>query len=298
MKLDDLRALVAFADHGSVSRAARHLHLSQPALSRRLQRLESSMGGRLLDRSAKPPRLSAFGARVCDQARAVLRETAGLRALAASGGEPRGILRIGGAPSVSHAVSLEILRLLNQRFPQLRLDMRSDSSPRLLGKVQSGELDAAAVLLAPGASPPADLVGARIGRLRVRVVAGKRYAIGRSATLAQLAAHPWVLCAGNSACRDALRRALEDQGHELRITVSEHGVEPQLALVSAGAGLGCATEVMLRTSTHRKSVRCVEVDDLDLHFDVWLVRPPHAGAFAPAIGCYEEVLTRRFGAAA
>jgi DNA-binding transcriptional LysR family regulator len=295
MKLDDLRALVAFVDHGSVSRAARQLHISQPALTRRLQRLESSIGGALLDRSAKPPRVSAFGARVVERARAVLRETAGLQQLAGSDAVPSGTLRLGAAPSVSAAVSLEVLKTLKERFPQLRLEMGSNSSPELLAKVQLGQLDAAAILLTPGATPPANVVGVRIGALQTSVIAGKRYPIGASATLAELATHQWVLYAG--ACRAALRGAFEARGLELQIAVSEYELEPQLALVSAGVGVGCATDAMLSVSRYRDGVRRVRVKELDIRFDIWLVRPPQTGALAIAIDCFEEVLARRFGSA-
>jgi DNA-binding transcriptional LysR family regulator len=294
MKLDDLRAFVAFVDHGSVSRAARQLHLSQPALTRRIQRLESSMGGKLLDRSAKPPRVSPFGSRVCERARAVLREAAGLRELAAGNGEPRGSLRIGAVQSVSDAISLEALKTLKQRFPQLRLEMRSDSSAELTRKVELGQLDAAAVLLAPGASPAPSVVGVRIGAQRVNIVAGKGYDIGRSATLTELAAHPWVLYAGSCVCRAALQRALEAHGLQLQIALSEHGLEHQLALVSAGAGLGCATDTMLRISRHRRGLRSIRVKGLDIRFDIWLVHAPHPGALAAPIGCFEQVVARCF----
>jgi len=298
MKLDDLRALIAFVDHGSVSRAAQRLHVSQPALTRRLQRLEASFGGKLLDRSTRPPRVSAFGLHVCERARAVLRETAALRELAADDGEPQGVLRIGAVPSVSDAVSLLALKTLKQRFPKLRLEMRSDSSSELIGKVQAGHLDVAAVLLTPGAPPPPAVVGTRIGAHRASVVAGKRYPIGQSATLAELAAHPWVLYTGSCVCRAALQGALQAQGHELQIALSEHGLEAQLALVSAGAGLGCAAETMLRISRHRRGLRRIRVKGLDIRFDIWLVQPPHPGALTAPIRCFEQVLAKRFGAQA
>jgi DNA-binding transcriptional LysR family regulator len=295
MKLDDLRALVAFVDHGSVSRAAQQLHVSQPALTRRLQRLEVSVGGKLLDRSAKPPRVSAFGLRVCERARAVLRETASLRELVSGKGEPTGTLRIGAVQSVSDAVSLEALKTLKHKFPQLRLEMRSDLSVDLLKKVQLGQLDAAAVLLTPDVSPPPDLVGVRIGAQRVLVVAGKEYKIPRSPSVSELAGHPWVLYSGRCACRTALQSKLEEHGVQLEIALSEHGIEHQLALVAAGAGLGCATETMLRISRHRRAVREIRVKEVDIRFDIWLVHPPHPGSLARPIQHFREVLARRFG---
>jgi len=296
MKIDDLRALVAFAEQGSVSRAAQALHISQPALTRRIQRLESSMGHELLDRSSNPPRLSAFGIRVCERARAVLRETASLRDLAEGGGEPKGTLRIGAVQSISDAVSVDAVRVLKQRFARLQLEMRSDLSVELIRKVQHGELDAAAVMLPTGAPLPPNLVGTRIGIQRVSVVSGRRYPIASTVTLAQLANHSWVLySAGSCVCRLALQRALEQQGYELRVAVSEHGLEHQLALVSAGAGLGCATEAALCNSRHRNKLRRIQVKELDLRFEVWAIQPLHTGPLATPIRHFVELVAKHFG---
>ena len=44
MIVDDLRAFVAFISHGSLSRAATHMQLTQPAITRRIQRLEAALG--------------------------------------------------------------------------------------------------------------------------------------------------------------------------------------------------------------------------------------------------------------
>jgi len=299
MKLDDLRAFAAFAAHGSVSRAAQHLHLSQPALTRRIQRLEASLGGKLLDRAAKPARVSAFGQRVYERAQRVLSEAAGLKGLARADGEPSGTFRLGAVQSVSDTVSVEAVRTLKSRFPKLRLELRAELSAELIRQVELGRLDAAAVMLAPGATLPPGIVGTYVGTQRILIVAGKDYAgVGASATLAELAASPWVLYAeGSCICRIALQRSLEAQGHQLQVAVSEHGLGHQLALVSAGAGLGCVAEAALRISRHRSRLRQVRVKELDLRFEIWLAHPPHPGALAGPIQCFAQTVAKRFASA-
>jgi DNA-binding transcriptional LysR family regulator len=299
LKLEDLRAFAAFAAHGSVSRAAQHLHLSQPALTRRIQRLEASLGGKLLDRAAKPPRVSAFGRRVYERAQRVLQEASALRELSRGDAEPSGTFRLGAVQSVSDTVSVEAVRALKSRFPKLRLEMRAELSAELIRQVQLGQLDAAAVMLAPGATLPPEVAGSRVGTQRIFVVAGKDYdGVGPRATLAQLAANPWVLyAAGSCVCRLALQRSLEAQGHQLQVAVSEHGLGHQLALVSAGAGLGCVTEAALETSRHRNRLRRVQVKELDLRFEIWLAHSPHPGALAAPIQCFAQTVGKRFGAA-
>ena len=80
--LDDLRALVEFAQAGSIARAADRLFRTPSAITRQVQRLEAALGAELLDRSVKPPRLNSLGSRVLEQARDLLQRTEALKSLA------------------------------------------------------------------------------------------------------------------------------------------------------------------------------------------------------------------------
>src|SRR5436189_5384079 len=99
--LDDLNALVEFAQAGSIAGAADRLFRTPSAVTRQLQRLEAELGAELLDRSVKPPRLNALGSRVLERARDLLQRTEALKSLTSSGAEPHGLLRIG----ISYAVA-------------------------------------------------------------------------------------------------------------------------------------------------------------------------------------------------
>jgi len=99
--LDDLRALVEFAQAGSIVGAADRLFRTPSAVTRQVQRLEAALGSELLDRSVKPPRLNSLGSRVLEQARDLLQRTEALKSLTSSDAEPQGLLRIG----LSHALA-------------------------------------------------------------------------------------------------------------------------------------------------------------------------------------------------
>jgi len=79
--LDDLHALVEFAQAGSMAGAADRLFRTPSAISRQLQRLEAALGAELLDRSVKPPRLNSLGSAVLEQARDLLQRTEALKFL-------------------------------------------------------------------------------------------------------------------------------------------------------------------------------------------------------------------------
>lgn len=73
-QLEELRGFCAAVDLGSISRAAEKLHLTQPAMSRRLHALEEALGGEVLERSTAGVRMTELGERVYAHARRVLAE--------------------------------------------------------------------------------------------------------------------------------------------------------------------------------------------------------------------------------
>src|SRR5262245_18622570 len=100
VEVDDIRAFVAVADAGSVSAAARELFLTQPAVTRRLQRLEGAVGASLLDRRRRPFALTRAGQAAIERCRGLLVSLQELRTVA-DDGQPGGELRI----AVAHALT-------------------------------------------------------------------------------------------------------------------------------------------------------------------------------------------------
>lgn len=83
MKLDEIEAFVAVVRSQSLSQAADSLHLTQPAVTRRIQNFEEALGVELLDRNTKPLKTTPMGRVVYEQCRAIVREVDTLRHLVA-----------------------------------------------------------------------------------------------------------------------------------------------------------------------------------------------------------------------
>ena len=100
MLLRHARYLLAIADHGSFTRAAAELHVSQPALSQQIRQLEETLGAQLLDRSGRMVRPTDAGRVYIDHARRAVREfEAGRRAIHDVEGLERGVLRVAFTPT-------------------------------------------------------------------------------------------------------------------------------------------------------------------------------------------------------
>ena len=69
MDISDARTFVVVAEAGSISRAARELHLTQPAVTRRIQRLEQAIGASLIDRRKRPFALTDVGQAAIERCR-------------------------------------------------------------------------------------------------------------------------------------------------------------------------------------------------------------------------------------
>jgi DNA-binding transcriptional LysR family regulator len=101
--LTDLRSLVAAADAGTLGRAALRLHISQPALSKRLQSLEQLVGVQLLERSQRGVSLTPAGRRLYEQARPLLAQTEQLDVLVAELRRATSPVRLAASHSASEA---------------------------------------------------------------------------------------------------------------------------------------------------------------------------------------------------
>ena len=163
--LDDLHALVEFAQAGSIAGAADRLFRTPSAITRQLQRLEAELGAELLDRSTKPPRLNSLGSRVLERARDMLQRTEALKSLASRDAEPHGGL----AHPLAEGTLIEPIRALTEKYPKVRVRLSSELTGELIHWLLAGELDVAAVLLSEGKAAPPPLRSGR--RLRICLTA-------------------------------------------------------------------------------------------------------------------------------
>lgn len=145
-----VRSFLAVVDYGGYHRAAEALHLTQPAVSQHVRRLEQRIGGGpLFDRRGRGVQVSARGDTVAIELRELLR--AHDRAVAHLSGERPFVLGV-----VEHFVDPLIPRLLAAVDGDVQL--RVERSRRLVEGIAAGDVDAA-IVMDPGAHPDPELVG-------------------------------------------------------------------------------------------------------------------------------------------
>ena len=138
-----LRPFVVLADELHFGRAAERLHVTQPALSQQISRLERQLGMRLFDRTRAHVELTEAGADMLAPARtAVEAADAALEVARAHAGGERGELRLGLSPG-AHYVAQPLLAEFARRRPEVRVRARTDNSGALAEQVADGRLELA-----------------------------------------------------------------------------------------------------------------------------------------------------------
>jgi len=281
MNIEDVRAFVAVVDAGSVGRAALRLNLTQPAISRRIQRLEEALGIVLLDRDSKPARPTRAGEAAYRRCVAVLRATEAL-ARETRAALPAVPLRVGLTYAVSDSVFVPAIEALREACPGVSLHLIAGRSNDMRRQVSDGVLDAAIVAAAPDRllEEPAAMP---LGFERVFVVASRATPVPARARLADIADQPWVINPEGCGFRDQLDRALAGSGRAMEVIAETRGTALQLALIGRGIGLGLVPARLLSESPHRAGLRIVEVEDFRPSLAIWMVRNSGAGGFAAGL---------------
>lgn len=290
--IEDIRTFVAVADAGAVSVAARELHLTQSAVTRRVQRLEQAVGAPLVDRRRRPFGLTAAGVRALDSCRQMLTAAAALHDAASPTPGVAGDVKLGVAHALTEFVLVEPMEALGKSWPNVRWRVSTAWSDALIDRVKTGALDAACVLLPDGQLLSHGLSGRRLASEKLLVVAPRAW-VRRLTTVAEAARCPWVLNPEGCAARAWLRRALGRRDIALDARIDAYSYELQLALVARGRGLGLVPSRLLARSASRRKLGVVNITGLQFTFTVWLVTRDEAPRLAGAVSSLgDELITR------
>jgi LysR family transcriptional regulator, hydrogen peroxide-inducible genes activator len=146
MEIDQLRYFLQVARRASFTRAAEDLLISQPALSRSIQKLEEELGQPVFERKARSVSLTDAGTLLQARAQQVLTILEDTRAEITDDGKS-GRVRIGAIPTIAPYFLPEVLRKFADQFPEATLIVQEQTTDLLLKSCTQGEIDLAVVAL-------------------------------------------------------------------------------------------------------------------------------------------------------
>lgn len=252
MDLANLNAFITVAELGGFSVAAERLHLTQPAVSKRIAGLEQQLGVRLFDRLGREISLTEAGRALLPRAYQILNALDDTRrALTNLSGEVSGRLTL----ATSHHIGLHRLPALLRRFthshPDVALDIQFLDSEVAYEQVVHGHSELAVITLAPHTEPP--IAARAVWDDPLDFVAAPEHPLARAQqiSLADIAAYPAVFPGDNTFTHHIVRRLFEGQRLSPNIAMSTNYLETIKMMVS----IGLAWSVLPRTMLDAQVVR-------------------------------------------
>lgn len=241
-----LRAFLAVAEQHSFSDAAAELHLSQPAVSKRVAALEAAMKVRLFDRIGHRVLLTEAGAALLPRARRILLDIEdSQRAIANLSGRVAGRLYLG----TSHHIGLHrlppVLREFVAGYPEVRLELRFLDSEAVCAAVVAGELELGVVTLP--VDPPPALMPEPVWDDPLSVVVGRDHPLaghGR-VDMGRLAGTPAILPGPETFTRQIIETEFARRGLRIEAELSTNYLETIKMLVAVGLGWSLLPDSML-----------------------------------------------------
>lgn len=284
--INELRTFLAVSTAGSIQRATRNLPLTQSAITRQIQRLESELGCLLLDRSVKPPRLTRDGEQVRIRGKLLIDDVQAFKQSFDPTAEPEGMLRLGVAHAAmdwrgSHAIADAVMDL-TRVFPKVTVRLSAGSTPRLISDFDEGSFDAVLVLARTGAPRPNGVTVSPISNDELVAVASRTLNVNQRTSFTELFERPWILNPDGCGYRSLLVSLAASMRRTINIIAEVQGASLQRELVAAGLGIGLVPLSLARSWTSPQPTR----SDL-------VVVKPKGEPFAVTVVLMSNVTTKR-----
>ena len=247
MELRQLRYFVAVAEQGNISRAAKRIFLTQPALSRQIKALEEEVGQGLLERQAHSIRLTPVGEAMLREARQLLQHAE--QVLERVRGAGRGLrLRIGYAPSLAAGMLSVAVGNFTQAHPNTHVELLDLSTAEMLAGLESEKLDVA--LCVGQQRQTRGLKWTPLVHAPWRLAVNRNHPLARRSrvTPREVAGEPLLVYSQRDYPEywETITGWLRDHQQRPRIVGEYDGAENLMAAVESGLGVAVVTTQMAR----------------------------------------------------
>ncbi|HTW52192.1 MAG TPA: LysR family transcriptional regulator [Stellaceae bacterium] len=246
MELRSLHYFVRIAELGSITRAAAHLHVAQPALTRHVQRLEEELNVALFTRANRGVRLTEAGQKLLDGATRILRdiERTGDE-IRAQDAHPSGKIILGITPTLCPVLVPDLLARMRRDYPMIELKIMHAGMVRLEEFVIDGRVD---IALLSELSRSRLIQSTRLAEEEMVLVTRAGMRSAGIVTGEELCRTPLILGDGLRAAMDALLA-----GHEIELNVETELNDHETIRLMVAQGMGAA--VLPLSSASRECAR-------------------------------------------
>jgi LysR family carnitine catabolism transcriptional activator len=236
-ELRHLEAFVAVARHGSFTRAARSLNVSQPAFTVQIRQLEAGLGLRLLDRTTRSVELTQAGRELAPALERSLRELSALLAsTAALPAKASGHVSVAALPSLCGRMLPTIIAAFLRKHRGIRVHLCDALGVRIPEMVKCGEVDFGLGSVQKS-DPDIEFTGLFRDRMHAIFPRDNAMEKKKSVTLQELTAFPLILMSRDSTVRAVVDRAMESIGNFGTPAYEAAYMSTALGMVRAGLGV-------------------------------------------------------------
>ncbi|MEX2127712.1 MAG: LysR family transcriptional regulator [Xanthobacteraceae bacterium] len=259
MDLRRLKTFVTVAEHGTVSKAASLLHITQPALSRQISGLEQELGFKLFGRVGRRLVLTTQGQQMVGDCRDLLARAGALaeRAQALRQGEIK-VMRIVASALTIEGLFSSFLNGKSECGHGIKVSLIEADAGEHLGMLERGEADLS-VNVINNLRVDNDLFGTYLlPQFHVLAACAPSYEIDETDTIdvCKVVRHPLLLLSPTFATRAIFDAACRLSGAQPNVLVESIGVHGLLALAEAGQGIAIIPSIL---RTDRRSLRTMRV---------------------------------------
>ena len=249
-----LRAFIALAETLSFAAAADRIHMSQPALSLSIQKLEGELGGRLLTRTTRQVRLTPEGETLLPRARQLLADWEDTEEMLRQRFTlQRGHVTVAAMPSFAGNVLPEMLAAYRRRYPHVDVSIHDVVHEHVLEMVTSGRVELG-IAFEPEAAEQFHFVPLFVDRFIAALPQQAFPRRLRQISWPDLIARPFITLQRPSTVRRLLEQSLAAQGIELQASMECHQLATVGELVAQGLGVsavpGLCAGQMQRSGAH------------------------------------------------
>ena len=231
MELRSLTYFARIAELGSITRAAAHLHVAQPALTRHIQRLEDELSVVLFTRANRGVRLTEAGQKLLDNASRILRDVERTSdEIRAQDAHPSGKIILGITPTLCPVMMPELFARMRRDYPMIELKVMHAGMVRLEEFLIDGRAD---IALLSELSRSRLIVSTRLGEEEMVLVTRPGARPPGAVGVAELGRTPLILGDGLRMAMDALLAGL---GVELKVEIEINDHETIRLMVQQGVG--------------------------------------------------------------
>ena len=238
MDIQNLKAFLLVAETASFSLAAERLHLTQPAVSKRVALLEDQLGTELFDRIGRVISLTEAGKALLPHAKSVQQELdAAERSVRDLAGDVAGQLRL----ATSHHIGLHrlppVLSSFSREFPGVQIDIDFMDSEQAYELIMQGKVELAVVTLAP--NEEGNVISLPVWQDPLDFMIAKDHELLRTNTVPSLQAmsrHPAILPGLNTYTGQIIKRLFDQHKLQLEVSLATNYLETIRMMASVGLG--------------------------------------------------------------